>query len=165
MSRYLDSAAARTLMGAAAVTLSLGFLAAPASAEGGAITRGALLGFATGIAADNLFYRHHYWRGGPVYEENTYVPVATPVYVPQPVYVPAATYGGTVERAFLSQDPALRQSIQADLNRDGFYHGRIDGAWGDATRSAILGYASSHQRLAMLTTVAGADHLFSQILS
>ncbi len=175
--------ATRSLIGtAAALSLVAGLVAArPAQAANGDISKGLLLGLATGFVIHQIDKNaaqkraeaaqlqqwqlqdqawsgreqrlaHRDWRERRVY----YRPVET---VP---VIPATT--SPVSRAFVSQDRQLRISIQYKLMQEGFYNGAIDGLWGPSTRQAVFEYARTHNQVAMLTTVNGSNQVFSSIL-
>lgn len=163
-----SSASGRILLGGA-VALSLVMTAAapPAEAKGGDITRGVLMGLATGVVIDQLS-QHYYPRR---YAQPTYVQPQTqyyyrPVYAPAPNYTYSAPsyYGSPLSRAFNSQDQRLRVSIQYNLMQQGYYNAALDGAWGPATQNALYNYAQTHNELALLTNEADANRLFSDIL-
>ena len=148
-----------TLLGSAtALALVLGTASQPAFAAGGDITRGVIMGLATGVAVDEL--RHNAQR-----PQRQYVYVEHPrrrVY--QHAYVAPAPRLSPLGRAFDSQDRRLRISIQSRLMQDGLYHATIDGLWGPATQDALHGYARRHNQLSMLTNEGDANRLFADIL-
>ncbi|MGH7156251.1 MAG: peptidoglycan-binding domain-containing protein [Acetobacteraceae bacterium] len=40
--------------------------------------------------------------------------------------------------------PQMLRRVQADLKREGLYHGRIDGKWGPMTQSAVMQFQQKH---------------------
>ena len=69
------------------------------------------------------------------------------------------------QKAFKSQLPTVRHSIQGELMKMGYYYGKLDGYWGLKTEHAISSYARDTRQLHLLTSVRGANSLFKKILN
>ncbi|MEO8242047.1 MAG: peptidoglycan-binding protein [bacterium] len=85
----------------------------------------------------------------------------------RPVYyqpAPVSIYGTPVGRAFNSYTSNERRRIQSTLTAYGYYHGGIDGAFGNGTYSAIDAYARHTGKTAMLGTSAGSYGLLDGLL-
>ncbi len=147
------------IVAALAVAMAGATMAPPAMAQGGDITKGAIIGLATGAIATHLYDTRRAPR-----QTYYYAPAQRErVYYSQPT-VRYSAPSSPVSRAFYSQDPQVRRSIQAALAQDGYYNSSIDGAWGPGTQDAIYQYARSHNQMSMMTTESDANQLFSQIL-
>lgn len=95
--------------------------------------------------------RYGDWR----YDDRRY---DEPRYQPQPSY-------GSAANAFTEYSPASRRAIQSRLRAYGYYHGRIDGAYGPATRRAIEAYARDTGNSAALSSRNGTVTLLNGLLA
>ena len=75
------------------------------------------------------------------------------------------SYHTIPQKAFKSQLPTVRHSIQGELMKLGYYYGKLDGYWGLKTEHAISSYARDTQQLHLLTSVRGANSLSNEILN
>lgn len=105
---------------------------------------------------------------------------------PQPVYRATKSYAGTgynqgynpgynqqavvdasynaAKQAFNSYTSSERRNIQRDLQRRGFYHGAIDGAFGQQTYRATAAYARATGNLNLLATRNGAFGIYDSLV-
>ena len=69
------------------------------------------------------------------------------------------------QKAFTSQLPTVRYSIQEELMKMGYYYGKLDGHWGLKTEHAISSYARDTKQLHLLTSLRSTNSLFNKILN
>ncbi len=88
---------------------------------------------------------------------------------PDPVYVPAnpgPVYGASPARsAFMEYSPNARRAIQTRLKSYGYYHGSVDGVWGQGTARAIAAYARDVGYDDSLGTRNGVVQLYNALLA
>jgi hypothetical protein len=89
-------------------------------------------------------------------DKPTYHP---PVQQPGPIYynpAPVSIYQTPTAQAFNTYTLNERRRIQSTLSAYGYYRSSIDGSFGPSTYAAIQAYAAHTNRMAMLSTRAGA---------
>ncbi len=132
--------------------------------------RGAL---AAGLVGGLIYYSQQ--DRARAQQPSYYAPVtrqATPQQVyrqPAPSHQHATTYRAPVQHNAIAQgfrDLTFdqRRTVQLRLQRQGYYHDRIDGVWGPNTQRAVQAYAYDAGYDRSLDSYAGASQLYRSLL-
>ena len=104
---------------------------------------------------------------GTIINQATHQPRVQPQPQPTPVYVPPApvsVYHTPAAAAFNVYSDNAQRRIQSTLSAYGYYHGSIDGSFGQGTYAATLAYAKATGNASLMNTVAGASSIYDDLL-
>lgn len=144
-----------TLATAAAVMTAL---AAPPAMAWGDRQQGFLTGVAAALAVAAI--ANQAWYAHPAPRVQNPAPVH---YTPPPTYT-VNIFSTPTATAFNSYPVGQRVQIQSRLAAQGYYNGRIDGAFGPTTYNAVVAYAKGAGKPGLLNSTAGAYTVYDGLL-